>query len=172
VTGADNQQERPGFEQWIVGFVDGEGLLQRSDLPRTEPRGSAGRCSLSSAWFKERRGSAYCASCSSTLGVDESAAIEGETTIGRMFSDGQCDRSTSTLQSSIPFFERFPLRTAKAEEFKRFAGIVRMMLRGEHLTPAGLRAIASIAQGMNFRRPSRYLESSEAIRQPAPTTRS
>src|SRR5574342_786116 len=25
--GADNQQERPGFEQWIVGFVDGEGCF-------------------------------------------------------------------------------------------------------------------------------------------------
>src|ERR671914_262354 len=25
--GAGNQQERPGFEQWIVGFVDGEGCF-------------------------------------------------------------------------------------------------------------------------------------------------
>lgn len=25
--GADNQQERPGIEQWIVGFVDGEGCF-------------------------------------------------------------------------------------------------------------------------------------------------
>ena len=24
-SGAGNQQERPGLEQWIVGFVDGEG---------------------------------------------------------------------------------------------------------------------------------------------------
>jgi hypothetical protein len=24
---ADDQQERPGFEQWIVGFVDGEGCF-------------------------------------------------------------------------------------------------------------------------------------------------
>ncbi len=24
---ADNQQERPGFEQWVVGFVDGEGCF-------------------------------------------------------------------------------------------------------------------------------------------------
>ena len=26
-SGADNQQERPGIEQWIVGFVDGEGCF-------------------------------------------------------------------------------------------------------------------------------------------------
>ena len=29
-TGAVNQQERPGFEQWIVGFVDGEGCFSIS----------------------------------------------------------------------------------------------------------------------------------------------
>ena len=28
--GAVNQQERPGFEQWIVGFVDGEGCFSIS----------------------------------------------------------------------------------------------------------------------------------------------
>jgi hypothetical protein len=27
VSGAENQQERPGFEQWVVGFVDGEGCF-------------------------------------------------------------------------------------------------------------------------------------------------
>jgi LAGLIDADG endonuclease len=26
-SGADNQQERPGFAEWIVGFVDGEGCF-------------------------------------------------------------------------------------------------------------------------------------------------
>jgi hypothetical protein len=25
--GADNQQERPGIEQWVVGFTDGEGCF-------------------------------------------------------------------------------------------------------------------------------------------------
>jgi LAGLIDADG endonuclease len=37
-SGADNQQERPGFEQWIVGFVDGEGCfgcpIQRNPVMR------------------------------------------------------------------------------------------------------------------------------------------
>ena len=30
LNGAGNQQERPGFEQWIVGFVDGEGCFSIS----------------------------------------------------------------------------------------------------------------------------------------------
>lgn len=29
-SGAVNQQERPGFEQWVVGFVDGEGCFSIS----------------------------------------------------------------------------------------------------------------------------------------------
>ena len=29
-SGADNQQERPGFEEWVVGFVDGEGCFSIS----------------------------------------------------------------------------------------------------------------------------------------------
>jgi LAGLIDADG endonuclease len=29
-TGAGNQQERPGIEQWVVGFVDGEGCFSIS----------------------------------------------------------------------------------------------------------------------------------------------
>jgi hypothetical protein len=28
--GAGNQQERPGIEQWVVGFVDGEGCFSIS----------------------------------------------------------------------------------------------------------------------------------------------
>jgi hypothetical protein len=29
-SGAGNQQERPGIEQWVVGFVDGEGCFSIS----------------------------------------------------------------------------------------------------------------------------------------------
>jgi len=41
-----------------------------------------------------------------------------------------------------------------------------MMELGRHLTVEGLTEIALIAQTMNNRKPSRFLESSEAIRQP------
>ncbi len=94
-SGAGDQQERPGIEQWIVGFVDG------------------------------------------------------------------------TADRIVPFFERYPLVTAKADEFTRFAAIVRMMDAKLHLSVEGLVQIAEIAQTMNHRKPSRFLGSSEAIRQPA-----
>jgi len=41
-----------------------------------------------------------------------------------------------------------------------------MMELGRHLTVEGLSEIAAIAETMNHRKPSRFLESSEAIRQP------
>jgi hypothetical protein len=91
--GADNQQERPGIEQWAVGFVDGV----------------------------------------------------------------------------VPFFDERPLITAKQLDFEKFAGVLRFMGEGRHLTEAGLRSIARVTEQMNRRQRSRYLESSEAIRQPTQT---
>jgi hypothetical protein len=71
----------------------------------------------------------------------------------------------------VPFFERYPLVTAKADEFRRFAAIIRMMEAKHHLSVEGLARIAEIAQTMNHRKPSRFLGSSEAIRQPTPVRR-
>ena len=42
-----------------------------------------------------------------------------------------------------------------------------MMEEGAHLTKAGLADIASITETMNRKQRSRFLESSEAIRQPS-----
>ncbi len=67
----------------------------------------------------------------------------------------------------VPFFEANPLVTMKEADFIKFAVIVRMMEEGVHLSVDGLARIAEITQTMNRRQPSRYLESSEAIRQPS-----
>ena len=85
-----------------------------------------------------------------------------------------CRWSVRSLQDLrgriIPFFEEHPLRTAKAREFEKFSLVVRMMGERRHLTVEGLSYIAGIAETMNFRKPSRFLESSEAIRQPPRST--
>ena len=71
------------------------------------------------------------------------------------------------LRSTIvPFFESHPLRTAKGEEFRRFVQCLEVMEAARHLTPEGLSEIARIVETMNHRKASRFLESSEAIRQP------
>ena len=75
-------------------------------------------------------------------------------------------RRSELLGVVIPFFEERPLVTAKQLDFERFASVLRMMQAGVHLTEDGLRRIARETEQMNRRGRSRYLESSEAIRQP------
>jgi hypothetical protein len=57
----------------------------------------------------------------------------------------------------VPFFERFPLRTAKRDNFVKFAEIVEHMDHRRHLTVPGLIEIAVIAETMNFRKPAELL---------------
>ena len=163
-TGADNQQERPGFEQWIVGFVDGEGCFSISLVRNTT-------CRL--GWQVQHEFAVTQAAGSRT-------ALEA---IARYFGCGKIVeqfRSDSHRQSLlrysvkdrqslsdriVPFFEEHPLITAKANDFGWFAQVLTLMHLGTHLTETGLRDIAAITQQMNRKQQSRYLESSEAIRQ-------
>ena len=165
LSGAGNQQERPGIEQWIVGFVDGEGCF-------------------SIALYPNRK---------SSLGwqvLPDFVVVQAERSLnvlyelkqffgcGGIYVNRRHDnhrenlyrwnvRSQADLMTRIiPFFEQYPLRTAKKEEFAKFREVLHMMVRREHLSIDGLRRIAEIAQTMNHRKPSRFLESSEAIRQP------
>jgi hypothetical protein len=164
-TGAGNQQERPGSEQWVVGFVDGEGCFS---VPIFRNR----TCRL--GWQVQ----------------PEFTVVQGERSVhvlhelkdffgcGNVGLNRRHDNHREDLwrfnvralpdlvNRIIPFFEANPLRTAKADELQKFDVVVRMMEFGRHLTVEGLSEIAAIAQTMNHRKPSRFLESSEAIRQP------
>ncbi len=57
----------------------------------------------------------------------------------------------------VPFFQENPLRTAKRDNFAKFAKIIELMDRRRHLTVPGLIEIAGIAQTMNHRKPSEAL---------------
>ena len=77
-----------------------------------------------------------------------------------------CVRGRHDLSSKIvPFFNDNPPRTAKADDFNKFKIIIQSMNKGEHLTIDGMNRIARIVETMNRRKPSRFLESSETIRQ-------
>ena len=52
----------------------------------------------------------------------------------------------------IPFFEKNQLRSAKKEDFKIFAQIVKMMQKGQHLQEKGLAKIRLLVQKMNNRK--------------------
>ena len=164
-SGADNQQERPGIEQWIVGFVDGEGCfscpIQRNRTVRLgwqlQPRFAVVQGERSAHVLEEIKDYFGC----------------GKIYRNRRHDNHREDLFSYVVYNSaqlreiiIPFFEANPLRTAKADEFRKFAAIVRMMETRIHLTVEGMTHIAKIVETMNHRKPSRFLESSEAIRQP------
>ena len=167
-SGAGNQQERPGIEQWIVGFVDGEGCFSISVVRN---RG----CRL--GWQVQHE-FAVTQAASSRPALE---LLEEEFGCGRVIESLRpldhrqvllrfsVKRREDLLGRVVPFFEEHPLRTAKRLDFERFASVLRYMQSGAHLSERGLRWIARETEHMNRRGRSRYLESSEAIRQPTQT---
>ena len=170
-SGADNQQERPGTEQWVVGFVDGEGCFSISVVRNPG-------CRL--GWQVQHEFAV-------TQAVPSRAALEYLVEVfgcGRIVEQHCADnhrdrllrfsvkRRIDLVETVTPFFEVNPLRTAKKSDFERFASVLQLMQASAHLSEEGLRHIASITEEMNRRQRSRYLESSEAIRQPTRSTTS
>ena len=163
---ADNQQERPGIEQWVVGFTDGEGCFSISVVRN---RG----CRL--GWQVQHEFSV-------TQLAPSTPALElvreffgcGKIIVNRRHDDHRHDlarfsvkRRSDLAETIVPFFEQHPLITAKQHDFELFSDVIVKMMAGEHLTRGGLRLIATITERMNRQQRSQFLESSEAIRQPA-----
>ena len=164
--GADNQQERPDVEQWVVGFVDGEGCFSISVVKNP---------GMSLGWQVQHE-------FSITQLAHSRSALElvGTTLgVGKIIENRRSDNHRESLMRLsvkkrqdligivVPFFRRNPLRTAKQFDFDLFCTALEVIECGEHLKTSGLRKIAEITERMNRRKPSRYLESSEAIRQPS-----
>jgi hypothetical protein len=170
--GAVNQQERPGFEQWVVGFVDGEGCFSISVVR------NAG-CRL--GWQVQHEFSVTQAAPSRPA-LEELIEFFG---CGTIIENSRRDnhkyrlmrysvkRRSDLIDPIIPFFEDHPLRTAKERDFESFKAVISMMRDDRHLTREGLIQIAQVTETMNRMQRSRFLESSEAIRQPPrpPTAR-
>ena len=169
LSGAVNQQERPGAEEWAVGFVDGEGCFSISVV-----RNAA--CAL--GWQVQHE-FAVVQAAPSKPALEVLIEAFG---CGRIIEQHRTDdhrypllrfsvkRRGELVDKVVPFFEERPLRTAKHADFVQFAAVLRLMQAGEHLNVDGLRAIASITETMNRKQRSRYLESSETIRQPSRST--
>src|SRR6266704_1534091 len=112
-SGAGNQQERPGIEQWIVGFVDGEGCFS---LPIHRNR------SMRIGWMVQP---------SFAVVQGERSAhvlhlIRDQFGCGKVYLNRRRDNHREDLlvygvfnqhelrTRIVPFFEANPLRTAKA----------------------------------------------------------
>jgi LAGLIDADG endonuclease len=155
---ADNQQERPITIGWILGFVDGEGCFSIGFVRqpgRTDRRGYKIGYQVSHEF-------AVAQGAKSIACLQELREFFG---VGQVLPNQRHDnhtealyryvvrRRTDLLETVIPFFQQYPLRSSKRSDFSKFARVVTMIADGQHLTREGLIEIAQIAETMNRRKP-------------------
>ena len=155
---AENQQERLIKIGWITGYVDGEGCFS-INLIRQPHRYS-------------RRGYRTGFQVAHEFAVTQGASsVESLHLLVKFFGVGSvyinkrydnhkehlyryCVRGRKDLvKTIIPFFDRYPLRTSKQDNFLKFAECLRLMETGVHLTTSGLIEIVKIAETMNHKKP-------------------
>jgi LAGLIDADG endonuclease len=149
VTGADNQQERLGSAEaanwFLAGFIEGEGALCVSI--KKHPTCRSGYYVDPSFFLYQHQ---------SGRGVLELA--QSVFAHGRIFPKPGNRKvlvfeisSTRVLSERVvPFFERYVVPfSCKRATFERFRDIVAMMIRKEHLEPAGPARIVEKAYSMN-----------------------
>ena len=153
VTGADNQQERLRVAGWITGFVDGEGCFT---VPmHRNPTSAVG-------WQVQPQ----------FVVVQAASSVRALETLRDYFGCGRINVNTrrdnhreplyryivrrfvDLDEIIVPFFQTYPLWTAKRENFLKFVEVLELMKRRRHLTTDGLIEIGSIVETMNQRKPS------------------
>ena len=154
---ADNQQERLVRIGWILGFVDGEGCFSIGFVRqpgRTTRRGYKTGYQVSHE-FAVTQG-ARSVSCLHELhgffGVGQVLANQRHDNHTEDLYRYVVRRRTDLLETVIPFFQQYPLRSSKRDDFAKFAQVVRMIASGQHFTREGLIEIAPIAETMNRRK--------------------
>jgi hypothetical protein len=156
VRSAENQQERLTTIGWLVGFVDGEGCFS---CPVYRQR------SMRLGW--QVQPSFIVVQGESSRDVLEEMVTFfgcGKISVNRRNDNHREDlcryyvsRFGDLRDVIVPFFQENPLRTAKRDNFAKFAMIIELMDHRRHLTVPGLIEIAEIAQTMNHRKPSEAL---------------
>jgi hypothetical protein len=159
VTGAENQQERLiEFRGWVVGFVDGEGCFSIGFARQPSRAGRKGY----KLGYQVLPRFVVSQGISSVHVLQELQSFFG---CGRIFINKRSDnhrehmaqiiveRREDLRETVIPFFRQSPLRSAKRDDFEKFAACVDLVTRGRHLMPTGLLEIVEIAQTMNRKKP-------------------
>jgi hypothetical protein len=163
VTSAENQQERLSeFRGWVIGFVDGEGCFSIGFVRQPCRPGRRGY----------RAGYQVAHRFVVTQGVRSASVLEDLQEffgVGRIFVNRRhgnhtehlsqyiVNRRDDLMETVIPFFRQFPLRTAKQRDFEKFAECMALIDSGRHLSSAGLIEIAEIVQTMNRQKPKHEL---------------
>ncbi len=127
--------------QWVVGFVDGEGCFYVDVNPHQE-------MAIGYQVLPEFRV------------VQHERDVQVLYSLKRFFHCGVVRRNhedryelrirkLSCLLEVVAFFERYPLKTKKQVDFRKFAQIIRMMTEKRHLAQDGLEQIIDITLTMN-----------------------
>jgi hypothetical protein len=163
VTSAENQQERLiEFRGWVIGFVDGEGCFS---IGFVRQAGRPGRRGYRAGYQVAHRFAV-------TQGAQSISVLEelkeffgvGRISVNRRHDNHRehlsqyiVNRRDDLMETVIPFFRQFPLRTSKQRDFEKFAECMELIERGRHLSSAGLIEIAEIVETMNRQKPRHEL---------------
>ena len=142
VTGAANQQERLE-PQWVVGFVDGEGCFHIA-LNRQPKMRSGWQVLPEFRVVQHERDEQVLVRLQQFFGCGCVTINNGDRKELRV-------RGMRDLKRISEFFKVYRLQSKKRRDFGLFASVLELMERGEHLSPGGLRTVASIALEMNTR---------------------
>ncbi|HEB30855.1 MAG TPA: endonuclease [Spirochaetes bacterium] len=160
---ADNQQERSETAGWLLGFVDGEGTFSISIFRNN---------TMSFGWqvfpeFVVTQGKS---------GLKALEKIKNFFECGNIYKNSRrdnhcedmykyCVRNLDQLvEIIVPFFQKREL-VVKKKDFNLFSNAIDLIVAGGHKTETGLVKLAKISEHMNRKRPSKFLESSQTIRQ-------
>ena len=138
--GADNQQESLSRE-WVVGFVDGEGCFFVG-VNRQPTMKNGWQVLPEFRVVQHERDVAILERLQKFFGCGQITTNHGGRKELRI-------RGVKELAKVVAFFKEHPLRTVKRSSFERFAEVISLMQRGEHLTTEGLARIRELAGRMN-----------------------
>ena len=147
----ENQQERLN-PYWLTGFTDGEGCFSISIFKNN---------ALKSGYqvfpeFVLTQGA---------KSLDALKMIRDFFECGKIYENKRYDNhreslyrycvrnKTDLLEKICPFFNEFPLQTAKQKDFELFKQGLEIIRNGDHLTDKGFIRIQEISSRMNRRKP-------------------
>ena len=129
-------------EQWIVGFVDGEGCFHVSINPHKEM--TAGFQVIPEFTVVQHKEDVQI--------LHALKAYFGCGVVRKNHDERMAYRVRGLehlTKRIIPFFDKHLLKTKKNVDYKKFRSILLMMQRGKHLTAEGIEEIRAIASRMN-----------------------
>lgn len=164
VLSADNQQERLRLPPpwYVVGLVDGEGsfhiALYKDTAMRTHikviPEFHVSQNDSSRIVLQELQQFFKCGN----VKINHQGSVSDHTYVFVV------RNRQDLLTKIIPFFEQHSLRTQKANDFKTFAKVIRLVDAGLHHTTKGVKNIIELAYSMNNQGKRRKTQKSDLLK--------